>query len=442
MEWDVTPDRGSQGSEHVYARDDVRGGLEWSPDGIVVVDESGAIVLVNAQTEKLFGYRRDELLGQQVETLVPQRSRSGHATHRAAFAARPQHRAMGMGVGRDLSGRRKDGTEFPVEIALGPFRTDDGLRISCTIRDISERRQADRDAALYQAVVESSHDAIISKDRDGLILTWNGGAERLFGYRAAEVIGKPVTVLVPPGLDDETPELLRRIRAGERIDSFETIRQRRDGTQVEVALSLSPIRDRDGVVVGASTIARDISVRLRYQEQLRRLAEHDSLTGLRNRRRFERDVAEQVSRARRYGELATLLLLDLNGFKTINDTHGHRTGDRVLKVIGRALRARLRETDVVARVGGDEFAVLMPYAGAEQAAIIAGDLRDLVRQCRVETDDHHVVQVTASIGFVQIDRETASDETVMAAADRLMYEEKRMHGITRDVPADSVHSSS
>lgn len=306
---------------------------------------------------------------------------------------------------------------------------------------VSEQWQADHDSELYRAVVESSHDAIISKNLDGLILTWNGGAERLFGYRASEVVGKPITVIVPPGLDDETPELLRRVRAGDQIDNFETIRQRKDGTQLEVALSLSPIRDGDGAVVGASTIARDISVRLRYQEQLRRLAEHDSLTGLRNRRRFERDVADQVSRARRYGELATLLLLDLNGFKTINDTHGHRAGDRVLQAIGRTLRARLRETDVVARVGGDEFAVLMPYAGAEQAAIIAGDLRDLVRQCRVETEDHQFVQVTASIGFVQIDGETANDETVMAAADRLMYEEKRLHGVARDLPTDSVHSS-
>jgi diguanylate cyclase (GGDEF)-like protein len=240
-------------------------------------------------------------------------------------------------------------------------------------------------------------------------------------------------LLVPPGLDDETPELLRRVRSGDQVDNFETIRERKDRTQVEVALTVSPIRDRDGFVVGASTISRDISVRLRYQEQLRRLAEHDSLTGLRNRRRFERDIAEQVSRARRYGELATLLLLDLNGFKSINDTFGHRMGDRLLTTIGAALRARLRETDVVARVGGDEFAVLMPYAGAEQAAIIANDIRELVRQCSVETNDHQTVQVTAAIGFVQIDRETLNDEAVLVDADRLMYEEKRSQVYDRSV---------
>jgi diguanylate cyclase (GGDEF)-like protein len=194
-------------------------------------------------------------------------------------------------------------------------------------------------------------------------------------------------------------------------------------------------------VIGASTIARDISVRLRYQEQLRRLAEHDSLTGLRNRRRFERDIAEQVGRARRYGELATLLMIDLNGFKRINDTYGHRIGDRVLKTIAAALKSRLRETDVVARVGGDEFAVLMPYANAEQGAIIACDVAEVVNGCRVETDDHRLVQVSASVGHVQIDAHTTSDEDVMVEADRLMYEEKRTHR-TPPIGADAGQPAS
>jgi diguanylate cyclase (GGDEF)-like protein/PAS domain S-box-containing protein len=329
-----------------------------------------------------------------------------------------------MGMGRELYGRRKDGTEFPVEISLGPLRTDQGMLISSAIRDISERKQSEQEAALFRAVVESSHDAIISKDLDGTVLSWNGGAERLYGYTASEAIGKSISMLVPPGFDDELPDVLRRVRLGEQIDNLETVRERKDGTQVDVALTISPIRDRDGVVIGASIIARDIGVRLRYQEQLRRLAEHDSLTGLRNRRRFERDIAEQVGRARRYGEQATLMMIDLNGFKRINDTCGHRTGDRVLKTVAAALRARLRETDVVARVGGDEFAVLMPYADAEQGGIIALDIKDVVNRCRVETDDHRYVGVSASVGHVQINSSTVSDEQVLVEADRLMYVEK------------------
>src|SRR5579872_4283900 len=122
-----------------------------------------------------------------------------------------------MGMGRELYGRRKDGTEFPVEISLGPLQTEEGMLISSAIRDISERKSTEQDAALFRAVVESSHDAIISKDLEGVILSWNAGAERLYGYTAAEAIGKPMSMLVPPGFDDDLPELLRRVRAGEQI---------------------------------------------------------------------------------------------------------------------------------------------------------------------------------------------------------------------------------
>lgn len=143
------------------------------------------------------------------------------------------------------------------------------------------------------------------------------------------------------------------MRTGEQVDDYETIRARKDGTHVDLSLTVSPIRDRAGTVIGASTIARDISVRLRYQQQLRFLAEHDALTGARNRRRFERDVNDQVGRARRYGEQAALLVIDVDGFKQVNDMYGHRAGDRALKMIAAALRRRLRDTDVVARIGGD-----------------------------------------------------------------------------------------
>ncbi|HVA09760.1 MAG TPA: diguanylate cyclase, partial [Acidimicrobiales bacterium] len=280
-------------------------------------------------------------------------------------------------------------------------------------------------AAHFKAVVESSHDAIISKDLSGIITSWNAGAEHLFGYSAAEVIGKPVAILATPGRDDEVSDLLRRVRTGAQVDDFETVKERKDGSQVEVSLTMSPMRDRSGRIFGASTIARDISERLRYQEQLRRLAEHDPLTGLRNRRRFERDIDEQVGRARRYGEQATLLVIDLNGFKRINDTFGHRNGDRALKAVSAALKSRLRETDVVARLGGDEFAILLPYSNTEQGTIIAEDLRRTIDECSIDLEGIARVQVTASVGIVQIDGHTESQDEIMAEADRLMYLDKR-----------------
>jgi diguanylate cyclase (GGDEF)-like protein/PAS domain S-box-containing protein len=408
--------------EEAGMKDSFRDLLEAAPDAMVIVDAEGNIVMVNGQTERAFGYLREELVGQRVETLVPDRLRESHSSHRFEYAADPHVRSMGVGL--ELYGQHKDGSEFPVDISLRPLHTEDGTFVVSAIRDITEWRRAEQDASLLRAVVESSQDAIISKDLSDLITTWNAGAERLYGYTADEAKGRSITMLVPPGHDDDMPDILRRVRSGEQIDNYETIRVRKDGTQVHVSLTVSPVCGRDGQVIGASVIARDISARLRYQEQLRYLAEHDALTGLLNRRQFEREVSEQVGRAHRYAELSTLLMIDIDGFKQINDTYGHRVGDRALKTIAAALKRRLRDTDQVARVGGDEFAVLLPYAGAKQGGDIAADLQELIGMCSVEVEDSEV-HLSMSIGLVQIDGDTKDDESVFIEADKLMYEDKR-----------------
>jgi diguanylate cyclase (GGDEF)-like protein/PAS domain S-box-containing protein len=392
--------------------------LELCPDAMVIVDGLGAIVLLNTQTERLFGYRHGELVGEPIEELVPQRFRDRHSVHRERYGTDPHTRPMGVGL--ELYGRRKDGSEFPVEISLSPIQTESRQLVASAIRDITARKQAEEDASHYAAVVESSHDAIVGKDLDGTITSWNGGAERLYGYDSGEARGKSISILVPAGHDDDLPELLMRVRAGERVDDYETVRVRKDGTLVDVSLTVSPIRGRDGAVVGASTIARDISARLRYQAQLQFLAEHDSLTGARNRRRFERDLSDQVARARRYGEHAALLVLDVDDFKQINDVYGHRTGDRALKAIAAALTGRLRDTDAVARIGGDEFAVLLPYANENQAQVVARSLQDAITDCGFDT----LVGLSVSIGLVLIDADTQSEEAAFAEADRAMYENK------------------
>jgi PAS domain S-box-containing protein len=235
--------------------------LESVPDALVIVDIGGEIVLVNAQTEKLFGYRRAELLGGRVEMLVPEPFRDQHAAQRSGYSADPHTRPMGLGL--ELYGRRRDGTEFPVEISLSALESEDGTLVLSAIRDVTELRRAERDAAHFVAIVKSSDDAIIGKDLEWTVTSWNHGAERLFGYTEAEILGRSVFVLVAPAHDDDLLKILRRVRLGERIEEFQTVRVHKDGTHVDVSMTVSPIRNRKGTITGASTIARDVTSRVR-----------------------------------------------------------------------------------------------------------------------------------------------------------------------------------
>lgn len=253
--------------------------LELAPDAMVIVDHRGVIRLINAQTEEMFGYRRGELLGSPVEILLPKRFRADHPGHRQAYAASQQVRPMGAGL--ELRGLRRDGAEFPVEISLSPLQTSDGLLVSAAIRDVSERKAAEHRISELVMIAVSSRDAILTKTLDGVITFWNAAAERMYGYTAQEAVGRHVSMLAPPGRKGEIDELLARIRRGERVEHYETLRMTRGGKLLEVEILLNPVRARSGAIVGACVIARDISERKRAEHELTRLYEqqrHVALT--------------------------------------------------------------------------------------------------------------------------------------------------------------------
>jgi PAS domain S-box-containing protein len=242
--------------------------VEGLPNAVLVIDQNRRVVLANPNAAALFGYSSAELVGQPVEMLVPDRYREHHPELVRAFFSAPTAREIG--AGRDLYGRRKDGAEVPIEIALNPVQTPSGLFIVASIADISERKLADAVRHHMLALVESADDAIISKSVDGVVRSWNLGAERLLGYRAHEIIGRSVMQLIPADRQDEELMILSRILRGERVDHFETLRRRKDGSLVDVSLTISPIWDRLGTVIGASKIMRDITDRKRHAEELRR----------------------------------------------------------------------------------------------------------------------------------------------------------------------------
>jgi two-component system, cell cycle sensor histidine kinase and response regulator CckA len=301
--------------------------LEAVPDAIVVVDQSGTIVLVNAQAETLFGYGRDELIGRLAEILVSEHYRGYHYHQHSRFLAPSGDRPKVAGL--ELFGLRKDGSEFPAEIRLSPLDTKYGVLVSSAIRDLSERARTEEDLRRLASIVACSDDAIIGKTLEGIITSWNHGAERMYGYSAKEAIGKSVSMLVPVNRPDELPDVLERLKRGEIVDHFETLRARKDGKEFHIEITVSPIRDAMERVIGASTIGRDISERKRREEDQARLAavvesSHDAILG----RTLDGTVTHWNSGAQRiYGYSAaeivgksSSILLSTNGFPALLET--------------------------------------------------------------------------------------------------------------------------
>ena len=247
--------------------------LEAVPDALVCVDQSGTIRLVNHHAESLFGYERGELLGAPLSTLVPEQVRQIHPVYVEGYHAHPRTRLLGTDL--KLSGQRRDGTEFPVDIALSPLDTEEGSWVIAAVRDMTyyrsaeaERRRLDRVAA----IVESSDDAITSSTPEGIVTTWNPAAELIYGYSAAEMIGQSVQVLYPGEGQEEIKAIETKIRAGQAVENVQIMQVRKDGTAFPVSITISPIRGVQGEVTGISAISRDVTEQRKAIEAAERMA--------------------------------------------------------------------------------------------------------------------------------------------------------------------------
>jgi diguanylate cyclase (GGDEF)-like protein/PAS domain S-box-containing protein len=328
----------------------------------------------------------------------------------------------------------------PLRLAdTGSERPGEVLGGIAVVLDITARRQAEllapRPESSFEEHLERCERAPIGTgllDQDGHWLLVNRALCDVVGYTAEELIGKRFDGIVHPDDLGSDSEQRRRLLTGE-IPAFRVEKRCIDaaGETVSAILSTSLVRERDGEPLSYVIQIQDVSERRRLEENMRGLADHDPLTGLRNRRLFGHDLKLQVARCRRYGEVAGLMVVDLDTFRAVNEHHGERAGDEALEALARALTRRLRETDLVARLGADQFAVLLPHIDEEGLAVVAEGLERVIAGCTIDVGER-VLHPSASIGFTLVDDRVDDAEHALVSAARAMRESRR-------AGADTLH---
>jgi PAS domain S-box-containing protein/diguanylate cyclase (GGDEF)-like protein len=389
--------------------------VELAHDAFVGMDEDGRITGFNQAAERLFGWSRDEVAGRSLsETIIPERLRPMHEAGRRRFLASGESRVAHRPL--ELAAIHRDGTEFPVELTLSPVRVGRGWRVNSFIRDLRGRDAAAAAQARLAAIVEGSDDAIVSKDADGLITSWNHGAERLYGYPAAEAIGRHVSMLIPPEREGEDRRILARVLGGGNVERLDTERMRRDGERVEVSLSVSPVRDGTGTPVGASAIARETGERLRR-------ARRDDVTGLPNRNVLAERVEMALAGAATDGTCIAVAVVDVDRFHELNDALGRDGGDAVLRGLARTLTGAVPAGAFVSRIGNDQFGVVLGGPGPQVAHELACALDAALPAILTVADV--TLHVDASAGVACGPGDAARGEHLLGAAEHALRAAKR-----------------
>jgi diguanylate cyclase (GGDEF)-like protein/PAS domain S-box-containing protein len=387
--------------------------------GITVVDSgTGAIISLNPALAEMHGGTVGDFVGKQLRVLFTRES-AGQIPDVQETVDRNTF------VSYDAEHVRLDGSTFPVHAEVMAARDESGdvkYRIAW-YDDLTERQAAERRAGLVQRDFEAAFNAaphgVAIVGLDGSFLHVNQKLTEIVGYSAVELADITFQEITHPDDLDGDLAQVDALLAGE-IDSYELEKRYyiKDGRLIWVLLAAAIVRDEDGSPRHFISQLQDISVRKRLEAHTYELANRDPITSLYNRRRFEEELKRQISRCREEGESAALLLLDLDRFKTVNDSDGHVAGDRLIRTVGRTLDERIAEPDVAARVGGDEFAVILRDIDLARARAVAEDLRVAIAAADTER------ACTASLGLCRLHGDVPDAETCFRAVDRAMYRAK------------------
>ncbi|MDX1496700.1 MAG: EAL domain-containing protein [Salinisphaeraceae bacterium] len=415
--------------------------LQNVADGIITINRQCTVQSFNAAAEKMFGYKSKDVIGKNVAMLMPERFRAHHDALVNSVAERGDLSTITMR--REVVGRRKNGEEFPIWMSVSRMPTSDGWEFIGMLSDISQRKETEKllatESQLRKSILQSSPFAIISTDAQGIIQSLNPAAEELLGYEADELVNTatPCVLHSPDELEQHAREvnqrrktpvecgidsLLARVREGQ-MEQREWTYLRKNGSQLPVDVTINALREEDGELAGYLVIAYDITDRRKTQAFIEHMAHHDALTDLPNRTLLYDRLGQAIERAKRGRNNVALIMLDLDNFMRINDSLGHQVGDELLLAMAQRLKATLRRGDTVARMGGDEFVLILSdiQSQATVEEIAKKIIKSVSEPVRVQ---QHELSITPSLGISSYPDDGDDPHHLLKNADTAMYQAK------------------
>jgi diguanylate cyclase (GGDEF)-like protein/PAS domain S-box-containing protein len=418
----------------------VRAVVDSALDCIIAIDAQGRVLDFNPSAERTFGYRRADVIGATLaDKIIPAAYREQHARGMERYLRTGQAKVLGRRI--EIVAMRADGSEFPVELAITVTSIGGEPVFTAHLRDLSARRAAEQSLRLRGLAIESSINGVLivnHRDPDCAIEYANPAFCRITGYAQDEILGRNFQTLLRTDGDDAAIATVQ-----EGLDARREVRvllrnYRKDGSLFWNDLFIAPVLDEAGDMTHSVMIVHDVTAAVAHQEELHRLANYDALTGLPNRAMFDERLARGIAEASVSRRPFFVLFVDVDQFKFINDSLGHTAGDEMLCRVAARLQSCLREDDPIARVGGDEFVILLTRADISDDAIGAIVNRILVAVAEPMTVAGHELRVTCSIGVSRYPDDGVDGGDLLKNADAAMYLAKRtgrnnVQSFTRDL---------
>ncbi len=401
---------------------------DTAAEGIITIDEHGIIESLNRAAERMFAYEAREVIGKNLRMLMPEPHAAEHDDYLARYICTGQARAIGRT--RELSALRRDGTEFPIELSIAEIRVGGTRRFTGIIRDATERRRAEqalRDSAEKLRLFADNVPAMtVSYDENLRCRFANKAFAEFFGFNVENILGKHLREVVGEEAYREVEGHFAQVLRGHPV-TYQRAHKLTNGERRYLEVKLLPHISDHGKVLGCYAVTTDITEHKLAEERIQRVAHHDSLTGLPNRLLFNDRLNQAISLAKRGSRQFALLYLDLDRFKPVNDSLGHTAGDELLQAVAARIRRQVRESDTVARVGGDEFTVILPdIARREEAEAVA---RKIIAALAVPFQlgsPKQSVDIGTSIGIALYPADARDADALVKAADAAMYGTKQV----------------